>query len=421
MILSWIKSLLIFVSLSSVCAHRASADPCAILDFHTAWLRVISFAPVIGITQQEIAIKDAERWQVSFRPNPVVEVDAENLGVHNRNDTAEPPQTTFAISQILELGGKRKARIDFANSQTDLAFLDSQIAIQNLLFELKEHFIQTKIAEEKLHIASNRLAVSEKIVEAVRCQISAGAVSPIQEKKAQIAKNAAQIAVNDALSLFIQSKKQLSAMWGNPCPDFETVDLDLFHYPVPPDECCVVQSIIHTCDFAKAKQEIYSATQSLKLQKVNGIPDVNISFGYRIFNDSNQHGWVVGAQMPIPFNRNQGNIKRARATVNQTEFQLEEVVRTLTEKTLVVYQRLVASFQQSEMMKSGVLADAMETYQLTETGYNQGKLEYLDLLDSQRLLFESQEKFLDVLSTYHLSKAELERLSGEYNSTSCDL
>lgn len=405
-----LKLTLLFLSALYVCVH-SYADEC-VLTFESAWSRILSFAPSLAVADEEIAMREAEKRQVSFRPNPIIGVEAENLGVRNKNDQAEPPQTTFVVSQLVELGKKRRARVEFAASQSEIAYIETQIARQDLLYELKNNFIKTRIAQERLKIEIERAKVAEKIVEAVRMQVIAGIVSPIQEKKAELGWKSAQVGVNEASSELIQSRTQLSSMWGSACPDFEEVEFDLFTYCTPPSACTVLQNIENTFDFAKAEQEVFAATRSLKLQKANGVPDVNINFGYRIFNNSNQHGWVIGAEMPIPINRNQGNIQRAVSEVNQTRYQLDEIARVLREKVLVVYARLVASFEQSEMIRDGVLAEASETFNLTERGYNMGKLQYLDLLDSQRMLFESQEKYLEVLSVYHLSKAELNRLSG---------
>lgn len=42
----------------------------------------------------------------------------------------------------------------------------------------------------------------------------------------------------------------------------------------------------------------------------------------------------------------------------------------------------------------------------------EGKFGFLELLDSQRALFEARGKFIEALATYHKATADIERLTG---------
>ena len=46
-------------------------------------------------------------------------------------------------------------------------------------------------------------------------------------------------------------------------------------------------------------------------------------------------------------------------------------------------------------------------------GYRFGKFGYLDVLDSQKTLFEAKGQYLDALADYHKAVADVERLIGE--------
>ncbi|NIQ01614.1 MAG: hypothetical protein GWM98_15520, partial [Nitrospinaceae bacterium] len=53
-------------------------------------------------------------------------------------------------------------------------------------------------------------------------------------------------------------------------------------------------------------------------------------------------------------------------------------------------------------------------------GYRFGKFGFLDVLDSQRTLFEARARYLKTLARYHQAVAEVERLTGEPLSTVSD-
>ena len=390
-------------------------EECRSLDLQTAWQRVLAYAPSIAAADAEIGIRDAEARQVSLLPNPIAVVEGENLGVKNHDDEAEPPETTFALSQLIEFGGKRRARRAFAFSLKDIAYLDSQIERLDMRFTVMTALLDVSIAQEKLKLAYEKEELAVQILDTFGMLVDGGKISPIQEKKAQVALMTAKICVRAALADLGQTRTRLSSLWGSSCPDFDCVLYELFDCSPPPCQNRVIENLAHTPDFAKAEQEILAATKNLKLQKANGIPDVTLTLGYSVFNDSGQHGWIIGAEMPLPFfNCNQGNIQRARVEITQAEYQMDEVVRVLRERVLLIHERLVAAFEEGSMIKQGVLAEALETFDLIHTGYQEGKLELLDLLEAKKMLFEIQEQYIDILYEYHLNKAELARFCENY-------
>jgi len=411
-----IISVLLTVHLFGVCHAAELCHQELVLDLETAWHRTISYAPSIVVADEEIAIRESEKKQASLRPNPVAAVEAEDVLGTGPYKGWESAQTTYSIYQSIELGGKRGARTRFADSQAGVAFWDAQITRQNLRYELATVFINTYIAQEKVKLAKERELIAERTFIIVEAQVQAGKVSPIQRRRARIILKSSQIATIEAFSQLMQAKKRLASMWGCPCPDFDTLAFNLFEYLHPPHLCQIAPGLSSTPDVAKSQQQIFAASKNLKLQKANRIPDVTLRAGYRTYGDTSDHAYVLEAQIPIPiFNQNQGNIQKARQEINQASFRQEELLRSLRERLAVAYEQWVAAFDKAEVFQNGVLTEAMETFNLTQQGYQKGKLQYLDLLDAQRTLFEIQEQYLDVLNAYHLRKAEIERLSGEYN------
>lgn len=386
------------------------------LDFETAWARVINGAPSLSVAELEIDARTAEATQVGLFQNPVLEVEAENIGVSHPSRNTEPPQTTISLSQLLELGGKRRARWAVAACETDIAFWDAQIAMQDRRLQLITAFIAVSASQEKYQLAQKKKQVGEQFHECVVTQCQNGKASPIQEKKALIAFKAACINEREAWGRFEEAKKQLSLMWGCPCPDFDGVAFDFYLFSQPPCQEELLEGLYCTPDYVRAQQGLCCASRVLNLEKINSIPDVVVTVGCRVYNDANAYGWVVGAQMPIPFfNYNQGNIQRACIKYGQAGYQMDELVRGLQEVISVAHEHLLVAYDTSVMICKGVLSDALEAFDLTQDGYRSGKFDYMELLDAQQMLFEIQEKYIDVLSDYHLHRAELARLSGEFN------
>ncbi len=76
------------------------------------------------------------------------------------------------------------------------------------------------------------------------------------------------------------------------------------------------------------------------------------------------------------------------------------------------YQRVSTAFVEAQTLKDQVLPSLRNAFEAVQEGYRFGKFGYLDVLDTQRTLFESQSQYLEAVANYRKGIAELERLTG---------
>ena len=96
-----------------VAANAAQAQT---LTLDSALQTAFANNPDLAAAQWEIDIAQGGRQQAGLIPNPVASWDAEDTRRNSRT-------TTIKLSQTLELGGKRGARIDVATRAQDAAAL----------------------------------------------------------------------------------------------------------------------------------------------------------------------------------------------------------------------------------------------------------------------------------------------------------
>jgi len=63
--------------------------------------------------------------------------------------------------------------------------------------------------------------------------------------------------------------------------------------------------------------------------------------------------------------------------------------------------------------KNQILPAAEKAFASANEFFQRGKLDYLNVLDAQRDLFNSREQYLQSLVAYHEALAEIERLTGK--------
>ena len=76
------------------------------------------------------------------------------------------------------------------------------------------------------------------------------------------------------------------------------------------------------------------------------------------------------------------------------------------------WQNLSAAYTEVIGLRDEILPSAQGTYESTEFGYREGKLDFLQMLDAQRTLFTVKRQYLLSLGAYHLASTDMERLVG---------
>jgi cobalt-zinc-cadmium efflux system outer membrane protein len=76
------------------------------------------------------------------------------------------------------------------------------------------------------------------------------------------------------------------------------------------------------------------------------------------------------------------------------------------------YRALSSAYTEAAELDKNVLRGAESVFEASKTGYTEGKLDYLNVLDAQRTLFKAKAQYIDALASYHTAKADVERLIG---------
>jgi cobalt-zinc-cadmium efflux system outer membrane protein len=117
----------------------------------------------------------------------------------------------------------------------------------------------------------------------------------------------------------------------------------------------------------------------------------------------------LGVSVPLPIrNRNQGNIRAARAEVDSAAAAIDQTRLDLESRLAGAVGRYQMAKERFERLRDLVLPSADETFQLSISAVEAGESSYLQLLTAQRTLFTTQLSALDALSQALQANAEIE-------------
>lgn len=402
---------------AAACAQIAQAQtsppPAAQPQGETLTLdRALEFAgataPGIEAATAGVRAAEAQRRAAGLRPNPSINVEAENVigtGPYSGFSSAE---TTAGMSLPLELGGKRSARIGVADAQTARARLEVITAQADLRLKVTQAFAEAAAAERRLSVARDQRDIANEGLRGARVRVRAGRASPLEEQRADVQRINAETALEQAERATTLARGNLARLIGR-----EPGQLDLPWFertdglgPKMP------KSADGTLALALAQADIATADAQVRLARSQRVPDLTLSAGARRLEATNDVAAVFGVSIPLPlFNNGRANLDAARAQRDQAQA-LQRGAVLDAQQAIASAETEVANAEANARTAAGpALAAVQEAARIARIGYREGKFGQLDLLEAERTLAQTRAAAIDALAAYHDAQARLERLT----------
>jgi cobalt-zinc-cadmium efflux system outer membrane protein len=239
--------------------------------------------------------------------------------------------TVAAVSQLIEIGGKRHDRQAAARAGTRGARARFYDAKRTLDQGVTKAYVAALLAGYNEQVLAESARFMKREEDIAQSRFSAGDLSDSDLKQIQISAEQFELQEAAAHAAAIQARIQVEILMGarQPKGDWTPADtLEQMDAVVPP----LPQAAAGAArpDVLAAEADLRGGQFNLKLQKAMRIPDPTFAIQY-------EHNPVppgpppddtfgIGVSFPLPlWNRNGGNIKAAQAAVEQYELALEKV------------------------------------------------------------------------------------------------
>jgi cobalt-zinc-cadmium efflux system outer membrane protein len=354
-----------------------------------------------------------DRLQAEARPNPELFVDADNFAGSKGYRGSRNIEVAAGISQTIEMGGKREARIGFADAGVALAGIERDVDQLSLREEIARGYVQALYAARVVVLEADRLKNAEALAGAVRERVQNGREPPFQARKSEIAQAAAGVASQKAEREYAAALAGLAGSLGVMRAELAG-DAGWFERigslpNVGPDEA----TLRANPDFSRATAAAAQARAAIAKEQAAAVPDPTLRAGIRRYNEDDSNAFMVGISIPIPvFDSNRGGIQRARQDLVRAEAEADMLRLNLLASLAKARQTLQAAYREVEALSRTIIPAADETYAAAAEGYAAGKFGFLDLLDAQRTQFDVKAQHASALRDYHLARIELMRLAG---------
>ena len=134
---------------------------------------------------------------------------------------------------------------------------------------------------------------------------------------------------------------------------------------------------------------------------------------HREFHNGNANALGVFFQTPLPlFNRNQGEIERARQEARQAEARIRALQATVETEVRNAWTQYNTSRDLLESVEHGLLEQAKDVRDTMEYSYRRGEASLVEFLDAQRAFNDARQSHNDASADYARSLYTIEATSG---------
>jgi cobalt-zinc-cadmium efflux system outer membrane protein len=391
--------------------HRVELSTSTELSMRDALTAALIKNPNLHAAAWGPRLEEANRLQAGLLPNPEVGVEFENFAGSGTQSGVDALETTIVLSQLIELGDKRKLRVDVAEEAWRVSTLDYESQRLKVLTETAARFVRVLELQQRVEFAQRARKLAEENRVVIDKRVKAGDVSPIDEIKARLASESARIQVDRLKRELEATRRDLSAMWDEDEPRFTAAIGSLSEVREAQPLNALSELVDEHPEVQRWLAESQRQDKALELAKAQNVPNVTAGLGVRYLNEVDDGALVGSVSVPLNvFDRNQGGILTARLQAAQAADQARASRRALATQLSREYGRLSAAYHEAKDIESALLPAARDAYKATQRAYEEGKIAYLDVLDAQRTLFETESQHLGVLAEYHAALVQVEGL-----------
>lgn len=252
-----------------------------------------------------------------------------------------------------------------------------------------------------------RIEVLRKLVEIARKSQSAalnlqrgGEGTPADTLLLEIELERAAVGLQNAEAMLEAAKHQLAAAMGTPDLSVPKIEAD-FTAPLPDYAVELVRQgvLSQNALIQIAQVEVERSRILLRRAQVEPFPNFTIGAGYMYQVPEPNNIAIVQIGFPIPvWNRNQGNIQAARASISRSVESVSRTENELLGELANALGRYRAAVQQVERFEEQILPRARKSLEISQSGYENGQFDFLRLLQAQRALIESDLSYVNARS-----------------------
>jgi outer membrane protein, heavy metal efflux system len=360
--------------------------------------------PTLRQAEAEIRAAKARRQQAGLYPNPTVGYTADEI---RGGSQGGGKQGFFAEQTIVTAGKLRLSRNVFAN-EADIASMEAEEQRMRVTSAVRMAFLRVLAAQELLDARRDLAKIAQDAAETQLRLQNTGQADESEVLDSEIEAKRMRMSARMQENTLREEWRSLAAVVGQPDLSITTVAGDLGKNWPELNEEQIVETIARQSPAVGIAAATTTRAQSvLARARREAIPDIQLRAGMEYNNEllgsvPFAKGWEgiagVGVQLPI-FNRNQGEVRAARADIDRAESEKQRIALTLRERAASVVDEYANARLMAVEYRDAILPRAKKAYAIRVERYGQMLASYPRVLETQRKLYELQAEYIMALES----------------------
>ncbi|ODT97817.1 MAG: hypothetical protein ABS79_06895 [Planctomycetes bacterium SCN 63-9] len=373
----------------------------------------------------EIPQARADLLTASLRANPLFYADSQLIPYGSNSDKRPggPTQYDVNISHPIDYTHKRKARMKMAGEAIRVIEAQYQNAVRLEINNLSMLYIDVLAARQTLRYAVASVAGLEELLRATQRlrDIAEGSAPAVRQIRSQV--EFARIGVEEAEANVLRAKRSLATVLNYSPEEAERLEVSggiEDRAPTPPPTPELIQMALNSRpDVVSYRLGIQLAEANHRREIANRYSDAYLLYQPYTFQDNSPFGkksatsWALGLTVPLPvYNRNQGNIERARLNITQSQLDLASVERLAVNEVQQAVSDYTISRNTMRRIRETLIPEAKQTVADRFKLFESGELDVTAFLEAQRAYNDTVKQYLDTAIRHRRSMLMLNTAVG---------
>ena len=391
----------------------AAPEPSGVLSLDAALAAALLRSPDLAADAYEVRAREAALLQARAHPNPSVSLELEDFAGGGEFREVDGAQTTLLVGQLIELGGKRAARMALARADRDLAAWDYEIRRIDVLTRTAGAFVDVLAAQERHRLATEALALARSMQRVTARRLRVGIGNPAEEIRSSVAIDVAGVELEHTEHGLAKARQALAAAWASERPRFERAEGDLDRLPLAPGDEDLERRLGDGPSVARWQAELTRREAVRASATSERVPDVILRAGPRRLSGPDETALVVGVSLPLPlWDRRRGAIAEAEHRLAKLAAESRASRVRAAADLAAARVGLEASSEEASLLRTRVIPGSERAVETLRRGYEQGRFSQLEVLDAERARLAARAQYLDAVTEAHHSAQQIERLTG---------
>lgn len=397
----------------------ASAAPDAnqsaqLLTFSDAIAKALERHPALRVFAYEQQALDGRRDTAALKPAPELQFDLQDFGGTGSANGFDRAEATLALSQVIEFGDKRDARVGVVDARQQAVAIQKQAQELDILAAVARRFYAVAAADERLAVATRTVDLARSALSSVNRRVNAARAPRAEASRAKAALSRAQLNHSNAERDLEVAQLQLAALWNMTEPDFGQLRADLYAVGKAGDFDILVERIKANPEFLQFAAESRIRRAELRLAQSQAHRNVRLTAGVKRLRDTGDTALTFGASVPLfAESRAEGAITEAEARGQTVGAERRVMLLDTRARVFSLYQARAQAIETVNALQDTIIPRQEQALTEIRRGYDRGRYSYLERVIARRELIDAERALIDAAERAHRLRADIESLTAE--------